>query len=1114
MKKAFTRIVVLLLFIFNFSFSTIFAQVPQAFNYQAVARDNLGKLIANQSIGIKIIIHQGSLVGPSVYAETFTPSTNQFGLFTVAVGKGTIVSGTFNSITWSTGNYWLQVQMDPTGGTSYTDMGTSQLLSVPYAMFAANSGTIGVTGATGSNGATGPTGSQGIQGITGPTGVAGSAGATGANGVDGATGLTGNNGVDGITGATGVTGNNGMNGVTGTTGATGNNGSAGTLGVTGPTGNNGTNGITGATGVTGNNGSAGITGVTGPTGNNGTNGITGATGVTGNNGSAGTTGVTGPTGNNGTNGITGATGATGNNGSAGITGGTGATGNIGLPGIVGATGITGPTGIDGVTGATGTNGSTGADGATGITGPTGVNGSTGADGITGATGPSGNDGLTGATGSSGNDGLTGATGITGATGLLGAGSSTGNTTYWDGTQWVLNSNTIYNNGTYVGIGTIPSSKFHLKDGLFTFKSNQYPGGNAIQYHGFFYTMPGSEKGFIGENTLQYIPGPGSIDSIRLSAILYDTSKTTNIHGVPTPDVYSGLVIKRSYNASKYAISLGTIFSQSRGVGIGYNQSGATFEMRSGRGKSITSLRMDTSSQSLFFIYSKDNLTTISNRFVVDTLGHVTINNAYTLPITDGTSGQVLQTNGSGTVSWSSVVGPSGANGATGATGDMGAIGTNGTTGATGDIGATGANGVTGATGADGVTGATGPTGEDSSVPGPTGPTGSTGADSSVPGPLGPTGPTGAGGATGSTGADSSVPGPTGATGSTGAGGATGATGADSSVPGPTGLTGPTGATGVTGTGITGATGATGATGLNGSMQGSNFFMSFTNADLIEEWGGSYYSLIVNHNLNSNYVFTEVYDNHGYNYSGSLQFIHGEEVSLHDSIIDNNNIKVIIDIGAIPITGTWHVIVGINGVHGVTGATGVTGTGTTGATGATGSTGADSSVPGPTGQTGATGATGATGIANCSGNTGYVSKFTSTTALGNSLIYDNGTYVGIGTTSPTALLHLKDGHLRSEQTTAPTIVVTIQDEITAAAITSGSTDTKGNITTTGINDALANTQLTITFNSTYSVAPIVVITPNNEAGRTTTYYVTSTTTSFSIFFQNGGATPSFNYFIME
>jgi hypothetical protein len=200
--------------------SQVYSQVPQAFNYQAVARDASGNILASQPIGLKLIIHQGSSGGTIVYTETHAATTNQFGLFTVAIGQGTTTDD-FTAITWSTGNYWLQVQMDPLGGVAYSDMGTSQLLSVPYAMYAASSSTSGTTGPTGPTGPIGPTGAG--VGPTGPTGAAGAqgptgaAGAAGANGVTGAAGATGAQGPTGVAGATGATGTFGLTGTTGQT---------------------------------------------------------------------------------------------------------------------------------------------------------------------------------------------------------------------------------------------------------------------------------------------------------------------------------------------------------------------------------------------------------------------------------------------------------------------------------------------------------------------------------------------------------------------------------------------------------------------------------------------------------------------------------------------------------------------------------------------------------------------------------------------------------------------------------------------------------------------------------------------------------------------------------
>ena len=215
------------------------AQVPQAFNYQALARDASGTLMANRGIAVKISILQGSSPGALVYSERHTLTTNQFGLFTVAIGQGSVLSGTFNTITWSSGNYWLKVEMAPAGDTTYINMGIAKLLTVPFAMYAANAG--GAGGVTCPTGPTGATGSQGIPGIQGEQGNPGLTGATGIQGIQGITGATGTAGTDGANGANST--------VPGPTGATGASGTAGTNGTNGV--NSTVPGPTGATGLTG-----------------------------------------------------------------------------------------------------------------------------------------------------------------------------------------------------------------------------------------------------------------------------------------------------------------------------------------------------------------------------------------------------------------------------------------------------------------------------------------------------------------------------------------------------------------------------------------------------------------------------------------------------------------------------------------------------------------------------------------------------------------------------------------------------------------------------------------------------------------------------------------------
>ncbi len=117
---------------------TGFAQSPESFNYQAVVRDGGGAVLANQTVGVRITLHQTTATGTIAYRETFSPTTNAFGLINLAIGTGTVVSGVFANIDWSAGPYFVEVAIDPAGGTSYVAMGTSQLLSVPYALYAKN----------------------------------------------------------------------------------------------------------------------------------------------------------------------------------------------------------------------------------------------------------------------------------------------------------------------------------------------------------------------------------------------------------------------------------------------------------------------------------------------------------------------------------------------------------------------------------------------------------------------------------------------------------------------------------------------------------------------------------------------------------------------------------------------------------------------------------------------------------------------------------------------------------------------------------------------------------------------------------------------------------------
>lgn len=114
----------------------IMAQAPGRISYQALVRDSNNKLIPDANIGMQISILQGTASGTAVFVERHFPSTNSNGLVTVEIGSGTLVSGDILGIDWTNGPYFIKAETDVKGGANYTITGTSQLLSVPYALYA------------------------------------------------------------------------------------------------------------------------------------------------------------------------------------------------------------------------------------------------------------------------------------------------------------------------------------------------------------------------------------------------------------------------------------------------------------------------------------------------------------------------------------------------------------------------------------------------------------------------------------------------------------------------------------------------------------------------------------------------------------------------------------------------------------------------------------------------------------------------------------------------------------------------------------------------------------------------------------------------------------------
>lgn len=142
MKIYLHKLIVLLLVFLGIN---VLAQAPQKMSYQMVIRNTSNALVVNASVGIKISILQGNSSGTAVFVETHSVSTNANGLASLEIGGGILDSGNFSTISWANGPYFIKTETDPTGGTSYTITGTSELLSVPYAMYAGNANVGGFT---------------------------------------------------------------------------------------------------------------------------------------------------------------------------------------------------------------------------------------------------------------------------------------------------------------------------------------------------------------------------------------------------------------------------------------------------------------------------------------------------------------------------------------------------------------------------------------------------------------------------------------------------------------------------------------------------------------------------------------------------------------------------------------------------------------------------------------------------------------------------------------------------------------------------------------------------------------------------------------------------------
>jgi uncharacterized protein (TIGR02145 family) len=131
---------ILLLLLVTVSTVALFAQAPQAFKYQAIARDEAGNLLINNPIGLQVSMVEGNGDGDAKYVETHHVKSNPFGIVNLVIGEGQVVKGNFADVNWGENSYFVKIEMDITGGIDYKEMGITQLYAVPYALYAEEAG--------------------------------------------------------------------------------------------------------------------------------------------------------------------------------------------------------------------------------------------------------------------------------------------------------------------------------------------------------------------------------------------------------------------------------------------------------------------------------------------------------------------------------------------------------------------------------------------------------------------------------------------------------------------------------------------------------------------------------------------------------------------------------------------------------------------------------------------------------------------------------------------------------------------------------------------------------------------------------------------------------------
>jgi len=589
------------------------------------------------------------------------------------------------------------------------------------------SGSSGSSGSSGTSGSSGSSGTSGTSGSSGSSGTSGSSGSSGTSGSSGSSGSSGTSGSSGSSGSSGTSGSSGSSGTSGSSGSSGTSGSSGSSGTSGSSGSSGTSGSSGSSGSSGTSGSSGSSGTSGSSGSSGTSGSSGSSGTSGSSGSSGTSGSSGSSGTSGSSGSSGTSGSSGSSGTSGLVGGlkysyigtatnignnsgnlhyntstntvsisardtqgntlsdwilsfddnnkgvfsvinsegsdvvigevnstvstvvgtpgaysftlstsveswspnqgdiltvdfskTGPTGNNGTSGSSGSSGTSGSSGSSGTSGSSGSSGTSGSSGSSGTSGTSGSSGSSGTSGSSGSSGTSGSSGSSGTSGSSGSSGTSGNSGSSGSSGTSGSSGSSGTSGSSGSSGTSGSSGSSGTSGSSGSSGTSGTATItNLGDNRILTSTGVQGEANAESN----LTFDGSELSLTGDLEIN-----GDIITAGNDTITLNPSGTGDILLKPTNLLLEGA---GTTNVAEFRFQEGT--------GFGSNYVGFKAPVS------------------------------------------IATNQIYTLPLLDGTNGQVLQTNGSGVLSFATGAGgTSGSSGSSGTSGSSGSSGTSGT----------------------------------------------------------------------------------------------------------------------------------------------------------------------------------------------------------------------------------------------------------------------------------------------------------------------------------------------------------------------------------------------------------------------------------------------------